>query len=1051
MIGREKEKVQAQVQKMEKEENAVVWYSLLPGPGYELFSINPYTGLITTTSYLDPEEQQHYTLRVQARDSSSRPLSSTSTVLCSVLDDNDNPPEFMQSSFQISLPENLPPGLIHTVQASDPDHGENGTIHYSIQGKDTLCIIEDTSDNYKGRFTIDTFTGAISTTQILDREETRITPSSSRPTTTAPTPSAPPPRSIEGLPAGSEVVQLSAFDQDEGPNGEITYSLTEDNSQGAFSVDPFTGTVRTTKPLDRESRSQYSVRVVASDSCTQGPLTSAVSLTILVEDVNDNAPVCTHNPVNAWVSMTTLPNQVVSTVRATDEDRGENGTVRFMISDEENLFDINGDTGRGRPPLTSTCLVFVHLLGERERLQFTEREYNATVKENSRAGTWITKVEASDSTNSRQRITYTIFSGNENNMFSINRHTGEIRVQKDNSLDFELSASIQLVVLADSGLQSAHCRVSISLQDVNDNAPVFEHNSYRTAVWEGQVHNTYVMQVFASDADSGLNEQITYSIISGNNNNAFILDSVRGILATNVMLDREITSSYKLVLQAADKGSPPFSSTATVRVQVVDVNDNSPTIPPMEPVLIPENLPAGYMVTQVIANDVDLSSTITYSFTDDDSSSSPFAIDCYTGVITLTKALDYETQTDYVLTVRASDSLHHTTGEVRVQVLDVNDNAPVFTQVSTRPRLWAQWRGHLQTAVISSTRLLHPPTSGVYFHQQASQSITNSNVVHLLVEARDQGDPIRSSVASVEVLIVDNNDHAPLFHQDIYTLTVAEDTPTDTTLLTLSADDEDWSPENTHLDYAIVGGNEEKRFCLEVKLIQVENQLRNVAKLVLCNPLDRETTEAFSLTVSVSDRGRPPLNTVNHSLDYEEDSKYTLTVRASDGSESSDDRNVAFAVIYVTVLDENDNSPYFMFPTVNCSVHENLPAFTHACSIHAIDDDSGPYGLLAYSILTSCFMDYAIGSPDRKEAFGIDSHTGEIVTRQTFNYENENEYCFVVEARDKGDKAATIKVQVSIKGVDEFSPNFYAETVLLSARGKRKAWRNRWLCDGDGL
>lgn len=68
-------------------------------------------------------------------------------------------------------------------------------------------------------------------------------------------------------------------------------------------------------------------------------------------------------------------------------------------------------------------------------------------------------------------------------------------MQKDNSLDFEVSPHIQLVVLADSGLQTAHCKVSITLLDVNDNMPVFEHSSYRTAVWEGQVHNTYIMQV----------------------------------------------------------------------------------------------------------------------------------------------------------------------------------------------------------------------------------------------------------------------------------------------------------------------------------------------------------------------------------------------------------------------------------------------------------------------------------------------------------------------------------------------------------------------------
>lgn len=390
--------------------------------------------------------------------------------------------------------------------------------------------------------------------------------------------------------------------------------------------------------------------------------------------------------------------------------------------------------------------------------------------------------------------------------------------------------------------------------------------------------------------------------------------------------------------------------------------------------------------------------------------------------------------------------------------------------------------------------------AGSVFTNKPLKAITNSNLIRLLVEAKDEGDPVQTTVTSIDVLILDTNDHTPLFHQDIYTLTVPEDTPTDITLLTLSADDQDWSPENTHLDYAIIRGNEEKRFCLEVKMVQVENQIRNVGKLVLCNPLDRETTETYALTVSVSDRGTPPLNSsavvmvtvtdcndntpefssteyhvqvsenslvgtgllqvtahdpdlgtnglvrykiisgnskghlkldprsghlvVNHSLDYEEDSKYTLTIRASDGGDSSEEPKVAFAVVFITVLDENDNSPSFMFPTVNCSVLENLPAFTHTCSVHAVDNDLGRYGQLTYSILSSCFMDYGSGSPEKKEAFAIDPLTGDIHTRQTFDYERENEYCFIVEARDKGDKAATVRVQVSVKGVDEFSPVF---------------------------
>ncbi|XP_047222516.1 protocadherin-23 [Girardinichthys multiradiatus] len=1140
---------------MDSEENAVVWYSLLPGPGYELFSINPHTGLITTTSHLDREKEQHFTLRVQARDSGTRPLSGTATVLCSVLDDNDNPPEFMQPLFRISLPENLSPGVIYAALAFDPDHGENGTIHYSILGED-----------YGGRFNINSETGAVSTMQVLDREEVQNYTLTIQAQDSGPKPlsssshlhlilldqndNAPSfsresyHASIsEGLPSGAEVLQLSAFDPDEGPNRDVTYTLTEDNSHGAFSVDPFTGIVRTARSLDRESRAQYTLKAVATDSSTLGPLSSVASLTIQIEDVNDNLPICEQNPLNVWVSLRTQPNQIVTTVTATDADQGENGTVQFRLSEQENLFDINSDSGeislrrrvragfsgrklqvlvsdRGRPSLTTTCLVLVHLKGEHEGLQFTNKVYNATVKENSRAGTWIVKVEASEVTISRQRITYTIFSGNENGVFSINHYTGEIRVQKENSLDFEAYPHIQLVVLAEDGLYTAYCRVSIMLLDVNDNTPLFELSSYRTAVWEGQVRTTYVTQVFASDADSGENGQIEYSILSGNINEAFILDSVRGILATNVLLDREITPSYKLILQAADRGKPPLSSTATIRVQVVDINDNSPAIPPMEPVYISEALPGGYVVTQVTANDVDLSSTITYSFSDNSGTRDPFAIDRYTGVITLTRALDYEVEKEYTLAVWASDSLHETSGEVQVQVLDVNDNSPVFTQVSYQVEVSELVSADTLVVTVAATdgdsglngevsyRLLSSPLHAFYiqpdngsvFTNKPLRAITNSNLLNLLVEARDRGDPVRATVTSVDLVILDSNDHKPLFHQDIYTLTVSEDTPTETTLLTLSAHDEDWSPENTHLDYAIISGNEEKRFCMEVKMTSIENEMKNVGRLVLCSSLDRETTEYYELTVRVSDRGTPPLNSsstikvtvtdcndnapiffsteyhaqvsessqigtslvqvsawdpdlginglvhyeiisgnskghlkldhqsgllvVNHTLDYEADFKYILTIRATDGGQASENHNVAFTVVFIKVLDENDNTPYFMFPTVTCSVLENLPAFSHTCSVHAVDKDSGPYGQLTYSIMSSCFMDYGSGSPERKEAFAIDALTGDIHTRQIFDYERESEYCFVVEARDKGDKSATVRVQVAIKGVDEFSPIF---------------------------
>ncbi|KAG7264436.1 hypothetical protein CRUP_022298 [Coryphaenoides rupestris] len=881
--------------------NAEVQYSLLPGPGYDLFSIHPQTGQVSTTTQLDREQQQQFTLRVLSRDGGSPALSSTTTVVCTVLDENDNPPRFMQTSFHVSLPENLPPGVLHAGQASDPDLGENSTIHYSL----------DSQDDHGGRFAIDGLTGAVSSTEVLDREERGVYTLTIRATDGGPHPLSATARLhvrlldendnspsfsrsdyqaslAEGLPAGTEVLRLRASDPDLGANGEVTYSLEGDDngSQGAFEVDAATGAVRTTRPLDREARARYTLRALVTDGCAAGPRSSEAAVTVRVEDVNDNAPACARDPVSAWVAAATTRTwrhnrAAIATVTATDLDQGENGTVRYMWAEGEEpgaavgagLFALNATSGeirlrrplragfpgrmlrvlvadQGRPALTSTCLVFIHLKGDPDALLFTQKVYNATVPENSTAG--------------------------------------EITVHRPEALDFEERRHAQLVVSA-------------------------------------------------SDADLG--SAVSYSLV------------------------------------AVDGGGSGGNSAASHRC---------------------------------------------------------FAIDRYSGVITLTGPLDYEDRTEHVLGVAASDSLHRTTGEVVVTVLDVNDNAPVFEQVSYQVSDEAP--AHALIATLSATdadsglngkvsyRLLSPPSLGFSIHpdngsvftNKPLKEITSNNLVQLLVEARDGGDPVRSTITSLDVVLLDTNDNAPVFQQDTYTVSVPEDTLPGTTLLTLSAEDADWAPENTQLDYGIVKGNEKRRFFLELSAHDPDRGVNGLVhyEIISGNGKGHLLLDPNSGVLSV-----------NGSLDYEEDSKYTLTIRASDGG-ISEDRKVAFAVVFVTVLDENDNTPYFMFPLVNCSVLENLPAFSPVCSVFAMDNDLGTYGQLTYSVLSSCFTDYGSGSRDRKEAFAIDSLTGDIHTRQTLDYELERVLCLVVEARDKGGKAATLRVLVAIRGVDEFSPVF---------------------------
>ncbi|KAG9344075.1 hypothetical protein JZ751_012555 [Albula glossodonta] len=328
----------------------------------------------------------------------------------------------MQPSFLIRVPENLPPSTLHTAQAGDPDAGPNGTIHYSIQGEDI--------DDF---FTINMTSGAVSTKRSLDREQrsnyTLIIEARDQ---------GPFPRSStaqlhvlvldendntptftqksyrtsvrEGLPAGSEVTQLEAADGDEGPSGEVTFSLVDDTF-GAFTVNARSGTIRTARTLDREVRTQYTFWAVATDGCARGPKSSIAKITVHVEDINDNSPMCAQSPVSAAVSAETIVNHTVATVRALDADMGENGTVVFSLSEPDMVFEVGAETGevwlksplpsgffgmrllrvvvtdRGTPALSSTCLVLVHLLGEEEGLQFTEQVYEAAIPENSKAGT----------------------------------------------------------------------------------------------------------------------------------------------------------------------------------------------------------------------------------------------------------------------------------------------------------------------------------------------------------------------------------------------------------------------------------------------------------------------------------------------------------------------------------------------------------------------------------------------------------------------------------------------------------------------------------------
>ncbi|XP_076995860.1 protocadherin-23 [Tamandua tetradactyla] len=1139
--------------------NSKLQFEIMPGASFESFEINPDTGEVVTATTLDREVQEFFTLRVLVRDGGAPSLSSTATLLCTVEDENDHAPEFIVPSHDTEVPENQEPEVVYTILASDMDAGKNGAVQYQITHGNT--------DEY---FVINETSGELSTTRPLDREQvnnfTLVILCSDL---------GDPPRSStmqlqvrvldandhsptfpvlqyqssvrEDAAVGTVVLVLSAMDEDEGLNGQTEYFLTDEPS-GAFIIDPAAGTLRTAHTLDREIRSQHIFKAVAKDCSVQGSRSTTVIIKVHVTDVNDNEPIWEQNPFEIFLPTQSPANQTVATLRADDPDLGPNGTVVFSFAESQLMFSIDKYSGeiqlqqnpsseyfpiwlpltvmdQGVPTRTASGLLVIHMEGEDVKISFTHHVYEETVPENCDAGTSVVTVKAFVLDSTRENIKYSIFSGNEDGVFSLGSNSGELTVKEPKFLDFEVRNAIQLIVVAENGGHRAYCKVRVLLQDVNDNLPRFQQRVYQASVSEGQFYNAHVTQVFATDPDTGLSGLIEYSILSGNQGEAFQIDVMNGVITTRAILDYELISFYSLIVQATDKGIPRLSGTSVIKIQVIDINDNAPAFLPSEAAEVAENSLPGVIVTRVSAHDVDLNPAFIFNFTEEGNPGAKFAIDQNTGVVMLRKALDFEDAAEYELQIQISDSVHHTEGILSVHVLDVNDNPPVFSQdfyqvavsesvpagysVLTVSATDLESNENISYRILSSSKEFSvDPTNGTIFTVSPLLLLDNIPTVRFLVEASDGGIPNLKALALVEIEIKDMNNYAPEFPVEYYNLTLREDALIGGTLLTLSSIDHDWTPENTQVEYCIISGNLHNNFRVETSFIHSEYSYKQVGYLVLLRSLDRETTASHKLVVLASDHGCPPLTStavisievldVNDNppkfsdpeyhthvkestpsgshitmvsaddcdlgtnagimyhiisgnerehfhleektgvlylikpLDYEDTVKFTLTVQASDDEQ----KHFSFAVVYVSVLDDNDHAPCFMFPSLNCVVPENLPVFSTICSVSALDFDAGPYGELTYSLLSPCFN--APRTPHDHDLFFIDPITGDIHAKKILDYENKNKYCITVQAKDKGDLTASLMVWVDIEGIDEFEPIFTQDQYFFNLQAKNR-------------
>uniref|UniRef100_A0A8B9RRG5 Cadherin domain-containing protein n=1 Tax=Accipiter nisus TaxID=211598 RepID=A0A8B9RRG5_9AVES len=700
--------------------NGTVKYSISAGDTSR-FQVHGQTGVITTKIALDREEKTAYQLQIVATDGGHLQSQNQAIVTITVLDTQDNPPVFSQGTYSFVVFENVALGYhVGTVFASTMDLNTN--ISYLI-----------TTGDQRGVFAINRVTGQITTASIIDREEqafyqlkvvasggaitgdamVNITVKDLNDNSPHFIHAVESVNVVENWKAGHTIFQAKALDPDEGVNGVVLYSLKQ-NPKGLFSISEQTGAISLTGPLDINAGS-YQVEILASDMGVP-QLSSNFILTVSVHDVNDNPPVFDQLSYEITILESEPVNSRFFKVQASDKDSGVNGEIAYSIIEGNtgDAFGIFPDgqlyikseldrelqeryvllvvaSDRAVEPLNATVNVTVILEDVNDnRPLFNSTNYVFYFEEEQRGGSYVGKINAVDKDfgpNGEVRYSFEHMQPD----FELNTVTGEIR--STHQFDREAlmrqrgAAVFSLTVIAtDQGLPKPlkdQATVQIYMKDINDNAPKFLKDLYQATISELAANLTQVLRVSASDVDEGVNGLIHYSVIKGNEEKQFAIDSSTGQVTLVGKLDHEATASYSLVIQAVDAGAVSLSSTCMLSIDVLDENDNSPSFPKSTLLVdVLENMRVGELVSSVTATDSDSgdNADLHYSITGTNNHGT-FSISPNTGSIFLAKKLDFETQSLYKLNITAKDQgrpPRSSTMSVVIHVRDFNDNPPNF-------------------------------------------------------------------------------------------------------------------------------------------------------------------------------------------------------------------------------------------------------------------------------------------------------------------------------------------------------------------------------------
>ncbi|XP_028316135.1 protocadherin alpha-8-like [Gouania willdenowi] len=998
------------------------------------------TGAISVKGQIDYEENPAFEIHAQATDKGQPPLSAHCKVLIEVIDVNDNAPEIMVTTLLHTVKEDTAAGTaVALVSVLDKDGGRNGAVNAVIVDKSPFKL--DT--NYKHYYSL-----------VVDASLDRESMSEYNITIVAMDEGSPPlsstsvvrvqvsdvndnpPKFSESLinvyvkensPTGAVVKTLTALDADVENNGQVSYSLLKSPIDSLplstmININSESGDIISLQSFNFEELKTFQFKVQATDSGVP-PLSSNVTVNVFILDENDNspavlAPYSEHGSVNSEsIPYSAEAGYFVAKIRAVDADSGYNALLSYHLSEPKgnNLFRIGTSSGEirtkrrmsdndlkshplvvlvsdnGEPSLSATVSIDVVVVESSADIQTQFR--HVPIKEDSFSDLNLYLLIAIVSVS-------LIFLLSLISLIAVKCHRTDgsfsrysapmITTHPDGSWSYSKSTQQYDVCFSSDTLKSDVVVFPAPFPPVD--AELISINGGDTFT------STQTLPNKEKDLESRM-----FRIVAGSKRKYFEVNTKTGAFYVSERIDREelCAKAVKCTMNIEAVINEPLKL-YRIEIDIVDINDNSPYfIDKSQSIDVAESTLPGLKFPLLQAYDADVGGNGINTYKLSSNEHFNLAIsksgESVSAELVLQKALDREKESLIKLILTAVDDGNPPksgTSNIVINVLDINDNAPVFEKSLYKTRVF-------ENAPIGTTLLMLNATDA---DEGANQEITytlyskeqdhilqtfhldpntgaltveghvdfeENPVFEIRAQASDRGHPPMSAHCKVLVEVVDLNDNAPEVTVTSLQNTVKEDAEVGTAIALVSVLDAD-SGSNGEVHCRINEGAP----------VKLETNYKNYYSLIVNGPLDREETASYNVSITACDGGKPSLCSTN--------------------------------IIIVHISDVNDNAPLFSPPLINLYVNENSPVGAVLGRVSAFDADMNENGQVGYYFLKSNIYSLPLST-----MININSESGDIVSLQSFNFEELKTFQFKVQATDSGVPPLSSNVTVNVFILDE--------------------------------